>query len=349
MTSSIVSQVADKVLSETLGLKKGETITIETWNNGLQFALEVVRQARRRGAVPILVFEDEKSYLDGVKKMPKDMLGKMGRHEHALISASDAYVFIPGPALGTYYKSLTRQEYADSTRYNSSWYDAAKKSKLRGARLSHGYVGKDLAKLLGKSVREVVGVQLEAALVDLRRITRTAKALESRLKDGKQVVVLSDSGKLEFKLKGESEVEDGLVDGEDLALGQNMTYMPPGYVLKEVAKGSARGGAKVSHSLSKMGVIEDAELGFKKGGLSTWSSKKSGKQVDGLFGGTKPENRRLTYFSIGLNPKMKYGYGQDRFVKGAVCLYGFGFTGVCRGATVTVGGEAVVNRGKISV
>src|SRR5215472_16361855 len=98
-TGGLQSQVARKVVSESLRLNKGESVTVETWNNGMSLALAVVGEARRVGAHPIMIFEDEDTYVDGVKNAPKDALGRMGRHEYELLSATDAYFFIPNEAI----------------------------------------------------------------------------------------------------------------------------------------------------------------------------------------------------------------------------------------------------------
>ena len=158
-TGSIISdlegQVARKVVSESLRLKKGETVTVETWNNGLALARRVVVEARRVGALPIMIFEDEDTYVDSVKNAPKDALGKMGRHEYELLAATDAYFFIPNEALEDYTKRLTPEEVNQSTSYGDSWYQAAEKAKLRGARMSFGFAGKELARMLGKRLEEI--------------------------------------------------------------------------------------------------------------------------------------------------------------------------------------------------
>jgi leucyl aminopeptidase (aminopeptidase T) len=349
MAQTVMSEVARVVLDTTLKVKKGETVTVETWKSGLEFALEVVKQSRRIGAIPLLIYEDEGCYLDGARNAPKDVWGLLGKHEYNLIAASDVYVFIPGPPLGVYYKRMTREQFAESTKYNSSWYKAANKAKLRGARLSFGYVGEDLAGFLGKSVKEVVDGQLQAALTDLKKVMQTGKAIGAKLQDGKEVVVQTGSSKFEFVLRGESELEDGIVDSDDIAAGQNMAYVPPGYVLKDVAKRSASGTVRLSPSLTRLGVIEDAVLEFSKGKLVSWSSKGSKELIDEVVAGVKEEERTLPYVSIGLNPRMKYGLGQDRFVKGALCIYGFGFTGVCRNASATVEGVPLLERGRISL
>ena len=44
---------------------------------------------------------------------------------------------------------------------------------------------------------------------------------------------------------------------------------------------------------------------------------------------------------------MRYGYGQDRFVAGAVGVGGFGFSGIVRNATLRAGGTALVEKGKL--
>jgi leucyl aminopeptidase (aminopeptidase T) len=174
---ALYDKVARKVLSETLRLKKGETLTIESWNNGLPFARRLVVEAKRMGAIPVVVFEDESAYVEGVKVTPKDVLGSMGKQEYGLLAGSDAYVFIPGPPIGAYSPRLSREEATDSTKYNRSWYEAAEKAKLRGARLPFGYVGKDYARLIGKRPEEVVRHQLRAALVDFASISASGRAV----------------------------------------------------------------------------------------------------------------------------------------------------------------------------
>lgn len=73
-------KVARKVLSETVGLKKGESLTIEAWSNSLPFALTVSLEAKKMGAVPLMIYEDEATYIQGVRSTPKDARGVMGKH-----------------------------------------------------------------------------------------------------------------------------------------------------------------------------------------------------------------------------------------------------------------------------
>ena len=173
--NDLQTKVAKKVVTESLRLKKGESVTVETWNNGFDLARRFVIEARKVGAHPIMLFEDEDAYVESVKNTPKDSAGKMGGHEYKLLSATDAYFFIPNELLEGYTKRLTPAEVDQSTGYGDSWYEAAEKAKLRGARMSFGFAGKELSKMLGKKLDDVVTHQLKATLVDFDALKKTVK------------------------------------------------------------------------------------------------------------------------------------------------------------------------------
>ena len=337
---ALYTKVVKKMLKETLHVKNGESVTVEAWDNGLPFARRALAEARAMGCRAILVYEDEKAYVEGVRRAPKDSVGMMGKNEFGMLSGTDDYIFVPGQALGVYSHTLEPQERERSTRYNSSWYDAAAKAGLRGARLTFGYVGRDLARLLGKTIDEIARAQLTAALVDFGEVARYAGRMTPLLVDGASAKLKSGRNELKFTLKGELAVEDGIVDDEDRKTGNNVAYVPPGYVTKDVDPRSANGKVTLTNSLTKYGVIPHAELEFKKGRMVAWKSEDSAK-LRKLFDPIPPEERRLTLLGVGLNPVLGYGYGQDRFVRGAVTLAGFGFTGLVGKVKLDIGGSKI--------
>jgi len=337
---ALYTKVVMKTLTETLHVQKGESVTVEAWDNGLPFARRVLAEARAMGCRAILVYEDERAYIEGVRRAPKDSIGAMGKNEYGMLAGTDAYVFVPGQALGLYSKTLKPEEREESTRYNSSWYEAAAKAGLRGARLTFGYVGRDMARLLGKTVEDVVRGQLRGALVDYDEIAGYARRMSPLLVDGADADLRSWKNELKFTLKGELEIEDGIVDDKDRKTGYNMTYVPPGYVAKDVDPQSANGKVTLADTLTKYGVISRAELEFRDGVLVEWKSE-DGAKLGKLVGALAPEKRRLTLLAIGLNPALRYGYGQDRLVRGAVTLVGFGFTGLVSGGSLNVGSSRI--------
>lgn len=344
----LYTKVARKVLTETLQIKKGDSVTVETWDNGLPFARRALAEARAMGCTGMMIYEDEWAYVQGVRRAPADVVGVMGKNEYALLSGTDSYIFIPGQALGSLSKTLEPAERTKSTRYNSSWYEAAEKAGLKGARLSFGYVGKDVARALGKRVEDVVRSQLRAALADYGRISDAAGRVAPLFADGAAVQVGSGKSILEFSLKGELTVEDGIVDDHDRETGNNMAYVPPGFVSKEVDPESANGSVVVTDSLTDFGVVSKARLEFRDGKVVSWESEAKGTMKK-VFESVPPEDRKLKLLVLGLNPALGYGNGQDRFVEGALNLSGFGFRGVVKKGDLKASGRSVVEAGRPSV
>jgi len=346
--AGLYEEVARKVVSESLHLKKGESVTVETWNNGLPIALAFVGEARKTGAIPLVLFEDEDTYVLGVKNAPKEARGKMGKHEHGLLAASDAYFFVPNELLEGYATRITPEEAEEATSYGDSWYEAAEKAGLRGARMSFGFAGRELARQLGKSVEEIEVHQLRAALVDFGSIRKAGKELASRLPASGSGSLTSPSGShLRFEFERGVHLEDGIVDAQDVSAGHNVTYIPPGFLRKNIKPESVSGRVKLSPSGSWTGIIRDATLEFEKGRLVRWKSSSSRRMLDEAIEDQAESERVLNALTIGLNPLMRYGYGQDRFVAGSIGVAGLSFNGIVRSGTLRAGHSVVVNQGRL--
>lgn len=340
MSPSLLDRVADKVLRESLRVRAGENVTIETWNTGLDFALRTALRARRIGAASTLLFEDEDTFVQGVRLSPRKYLGRMGEHEQALLSRTDAYVFVPSPLLGGSPR-LAPGEVASSTAYNSSWYDTAKKARLRGVRMMFGYVGTDLAEVLRKPLDRIVEHQLTASLVDFRKVRRAGLALSRVLRPGCEVVVAADGERLRFELGQEDALDDGMVDRRDLSTGGNMTNMPPGYYAREIVPSSLTGAVQLYAPVPRIRAMADLRLEFNRGRLTNWSSEKNPRWLNGLIAATPENRRKLSAVGVGLNPYLRDGYGQDRLAQGAVTFFGM-FQGTTRVPTVEVDGSPIV-------
>ncbi|MDG6902360.1 MAG: aminopeptidase [Nitrososphaerota archaeon] len=345
VSGHLVDQVAKKVLRQSLGVKMGENITIETWNNGLFFAERALVHARALGAIPLLLFEDEPSYIEGVRKAPRNAVGKMGEHEYALLSATDAYVFIPGPVLGGSPK-LSREEVVAYTGYNSSWYKAARRARLRGVRMTFGYVGEEMASVLRKSLQQIVEHQLRASLVDFRTIQRAGGKLARHMKRGAKVTITAEDEVLNFELGTQEEIDDGVIDRNDLTAGNNMTNVPPGYFAKGIVTETLSGAVRLHAPLPRLGIMADLRLEFVKGRLKTWKSERNQDWLDALVRMLPQERRTFSDIVMGLNPSLKQGCGQDRLVEGAITLFGM-FQGTTNKGSLEANGRLLVDSGKI--
>jgi len=346
MNPSLIDRVADKTLTESLGVRAGEAVTIETWNTGLRFAQRTEVRARRIGALPLLLFEDEDAFIESLRLTPKQRVGRLGKHEYSLLSGTNAYVFIPGPVLGGSSR-LSREDLAASTAYNSSWYLAAKKARLRGVRMTFGYVGPDLARILHKPIRRVVEHQLRACLTDLRKVRQTGLTLSRRLRPRARATLKAEGETLHFELGTEEALDDGVVSRNDLATGGNMTNLPPGYYAREIVVASLDGTVRMYAPVPRIGAVADLRLEFCKGRLVDWECEADQHWLNHLVRATSEDRRTFGAVVIGLNPALREGYGQDRLVEGAVTFFGM-FQGTTHRADLEVGRGAVVREGGLT-
>jgi len=256
-------------------------------------------------------------------------------------------VFIPGPVLGGSPK-LSREEVVAYTRYNSSWYKAAKSAGLRGVRLTFGYAGEEMARVLRKSLPDIVEHQLKASLVDFRKIRRMGMRLARQMERGAKVVVRAESEELNFELGKEEEIDDGMVDRSDVAAGNNMTNIPPGYLAREIAKETVSGAVRLHAPIPRLDTSADLRLEFARGRLKAWKSEENQEWLDALVRMLPEERRTFSDILVGLNPSMNYGYAQDRLVEGAITLSGM-FQGTTRKGSLEVNGRLLVEQGKLVV
>ena len=343
----LYGKVARKTLTESLALKKGESLTIETWNNGLDFARQVAIEARKMGAIPLIIFEDEDAYVEGVSASPKDIVGKMGKHEYDLLASSDAYVFIPGPVLGSFSHRLPRETVASSTAYGDSWYRAAAKAKLRGVRLAFGYIGEDAPGVLGKSIDAIVTHQLKSALADSAEIGKKASGLSAAFSKDAEVTVKTAGSDLTFRLTGVNEVDDGVVDASDIASENNVHYVPPGYVYAELDPASVSGKFTFAPTVTRFGLIKDGTIEFRDGQVVAWKSKASSAALGKLAAAASENARRASAVSVGLNPLLKYGYGQNAHSAGVIGIRTLGVNFTTNNGSLSVGGKTLVVRGRL--
>lgn len=335
---SLYAQVARKVLTESLGVKKGQSVTVEAWNNGLPFARQVVLEARRVGAIPLVVFEDEDAYVEGAKVTPKDVVGEMGKQEFALLSATDAYVFVPGPILGSYSHRMERSTYLETIKYNEAWYKAASKAKLKGARLTFGYISPEATKVLGKSVDSIVTQQLQAALADYREIGARGREIAKSLTPGTTVEVGTRGSKLKLSISGGVEVDDGIVDDQDLANESNVAYIPPGFVYADIAPESVSGTFAFSATVTRFGLLSGGTLKFEKGELLEIKSPSSSVLANVRKAAS---SKSASAMYLGLNRLLKYGYGQNLNSAGVFGLRAAGVNFTAKSARVRAGGTTI--------
>jgi leucyl aminopeptidase (aminopeptidase T) len=363
-TPDLATQVAHNVLANTLRVRRGENVVIETWSESLPWAKPFVNEARRMGANPMLLYEDEGSFWEALRAGEGRHIGRVGDHEWAAMEKSSAYVFFHGPSEWPREDDLSPQKLKGVAAYNPEWYRRAAKAKIRGARMFLGRTSQLSADRWGLDLGSWREELLRASLVPPADLHGVGTRIAERLQKGKEVRVSHSNGTdLSFRLgRFPIQLDDALVDASDLKAGNNMASIPGGVVGVCIDHTSVQGEVVGNHTTyPQSGPVTGSRWSFSDGHLTAQSYESGGAPIQAAYAKASGAGRdRLGFISVGLNPEItKLPMMEDQEL-GAVLLQlgANSFRGgkiaappgpwsVLKGADVLVDGTPLLEGGRI--
>jgi len=355
-------RLARTVLDQCLSVRRGETVTVETWNHTLPWARAFVLEARRRGCEPTLVVEDEEAFFrslgqSGARSVPSAPA--------ALAEASDAYVYFPGPEEFPRLLGLSAEELdAVVGRHGPSWWRAARRSGLRAARIAIAGVTPTAADRFGVDRDAWEREVLEGSLVSPDRLSRTAGRLARRLHRARQVRLRHPNGTdLTVELhRAVPVVEDGRVDRADRRAGRLWTQIPTGVVAVPLAPGIAEGvwesNREAYDRFSDPPVARGARFAFRRGRLAEYSFDQGGAAFARAYGRGGRGREIPGALTFGVNPAILHAPEMAEVAAGTVGLLlggnrvlggrnpaRFAYLTTLAGASVELDGEPFLTEG----
>jgi leucyl aminopeptidase (aminopeptidase T) len=358
--------VARALVGSALGLKRGEHVVVVSWNHTLPWAAGCVAEARRVGARPVLLLEDEATFWRSLDLAPSSRAWSgLSTPVRAALRHSDALIYFPGPADRPRLHALPARVLGPFLSTDDDWFRAARGGRTRGVRCLLGYASDAQAERWGISgamwrsqlIRGITEVDYEAMQ---HRASRAARLLRR----GRELhVSAADGTDLRLRLRGRSPwVDDGRTDGEDLRAGRVLSAAPGGSVVVAVDERTAEGTAVANRpSFLSPGRVEGGQWEIEAGRLRNYWYAEGGEGFERDFS-TAPRGREtVSLFAIGLNPALAPGVPQaEDQEEGAVTIAiggntVYGGRNRCRylawitigEATVAVDGAPLSDRGQI--
>jgi len=350
------------VLTSTLDVQPGDDVIVETWDHGLPIAGAFIYKLRELGARPMLLFEHEETFWKSAQTLPEDKLGKVGEHEWATVEKAKGYVFIPGPA--DFLKMWkNRSKFGAATTYNQEWYERAKRSRLKAARIALGYATQQRAHAYKIPLVSWQRMLIAASSVDFAELKGKVAKLASLMRNGDVRLTAPNGTNLTLRLAGRDAFQDDcIVNSEDLDHGRNVANIPGGDVLACPDETYAEGSVVFDRPTPFMGKwVGGVRLDFRNGLLSNYRGGLNANHLKTAYGKASGERDRIATIGVGVNPKVRTGFLQDSLASGVVTVgiggnddiggankTDFYLAGVITKATLTVDGNAVVRNGKLT-
>jgi len=296
--------LARAVLERNLGLRRGETLTIETWTHALPWARSFVVEARRRGARPTLIVEDESAFFRSI-----ELLGSaaVSRASERLASSSDAHVYFGGPEafprlLGLPADDVERLiERPGRTRRPG-------RPRFRGIRLAIGDVTPTAAARYGVDLAAWQSELLRASLVDPARLEATGRSFARRLAGARQLRIRHRNG-TELTL-GLAARPPAVISGRQGRRARAAwDRVPSGIAIFPIRPGTADGVWETNRPAYDRFALPHTVVGgrfhFHDGRLTEFEFDRGGEGFVAAYARAGRGRERPVALTIGLNPEVR--------------------------------------------
>jgi leucyl aminopeptidase (aminopeptidase T) len=358
--------VARALVGSALELRRGEHLVVLSWNHTLPWASAVVAEARRVGARPVLILEDEAAFWRAVDvARPAAAWAGVPRTARAALREANAVLYFPGPADRPRLRGLPPELLPPLLDHEEGWLAPRSRAGPRRVRCLLGYASDEAAELWG-----VPGAMWRSQLLrgiaeaEYPSVTEAGRRAERLLANGRELRLTGDDGTdVRFRLRRRSPwLDDGRVDRDDRRRGRLVATSPPGLVVAAVDERSATGTIVANRpSFLPGGRAVGGQWEVEGGRLLHYWYEEGGEAFEAEFATAPPGRETVSLFALGLNRALRAGvpHAEDEEAGTATVAVGgnsaYGGANRCRflswltvgGATVAVDGVPLCDRGQL--
>lgn len=323
--SKLQRDAARNIVTKYLRVRSGEQAIIESWNHTLPMASAMVDEVRRVDGQALLVYNDEDSWWRTIDRKQDRLLGKSSAPEWAALEAADVYVNFWGPGDTDRIETLPEKVGDEAFAWNWPWYAVARKTGLRGVRMTEGFVTQGRARQWGLDLGRWEERTLRACLVDPEELAQSGARLCRALARGKKVRITHSNGTdLEVAVAG---VAPRLLDGrthpwtkKDSPSGM-VQGVPAGTVDVALDSTTAEG---TFHANRRTNIWWNWHAGgtfeFARGKLTSYSFEKGGEEFARQYRNGTAGKDRTSVLKFGLNPAVRDVPNLETVERGGVSL-----------------------------
>jgi leucyl aminopeptidase (aminopeptidase T) len=366
---SMRRELARTMLLQTLRMKRGENLIVETWSGTLPWAESVVLEARILGARPVLLVEDEPTYWQSVDEAPTANVGQIGSHEWAALKEADSYVYFYGPLDFARAEALPLSLRRRLDAIDHEWFRLIEKYSVRTVRFDLGRSSEVLAQRYGVDLVQWRRELIEGSTVDPRVLQREGGRVAEFLRRGKEVTITHPNGTdLALRLLHRPpNVDDGVIDEGDVRAGRVWTVLPSGVTSVGVDESYAEGTFIADTPGAMFLEGRDTPLSpgtwvFRRGRLDQYAFQSGSEEFLRKYPKLGPGKERPGILSVGLNPrtsaipllfdqergKITIAIGRNSHVGGTTRTPHFSAYQSLGDATLEVDGKTVVDAGELT-
>ncbi len=316
---------ARSIVTKYLRVRPGENAIIESWDHTLPMATAMVDEIRRVGGRTLHIHEDEEPWWHAIDRKQSKLLGASSAPEWAALKAADVYVHFWGPGNTDRLEEIPERTFEQALAWFPSWYEVARKVRLRGGRVAIGFATEGRAKQWGLDRAQWEEGILRACLVDPVETAKRGARLYKALAHGRKVRITHSNGTdLEVGLAGlDPRLHDGTPHPGDKRFGpaDMLSQIPGGRV--EVALDSKTAEGSI-HANRRTNIWWRWDAGgtfeFSHGKLASYSFEQGEEEFAGQYKTGTAGKDRTGSLTFGLNPAAENVPNLENIECGSVSL-----------------------------
>jgi leucyl aminopeptidase (aminopeptidase T) len=323
--SKLQRDAARTIVTKYLKVRAGENAIIESWDHTMPMASAMVDEVRRVGGKVLLVRNDEDAWWRAIERKQTKLLGQSSAPEWAALKAADVYVNFWGPGDTDSIEKHTERSFDEAFDWNWPWYAVARKTGLRGVRMTAGFVTAGRARKWGLDRAQWEESFLRACLIDPEEMAKTGARLSRALSRGKKVRITHPNGTdVEVALAG---VAPRLQDGRPRpyhkgdSLSGMLTSIPAGFVDIVLDSTTAEGSFRANRRTNIWwNWHAGGKLEFTDGKLASYSFEEGEEEFVRQYKNGTAGKDRASALTFGLNPAVKDVPNLEKWERGCVSL-----------------------------
>ena len=323
--SKLRHAAARNIVTKYLKVRPGENAVIESWDHTMPIAAAMVDEMRRAGGRTLHIQEDEEAWWRAIDRRQSKLLGRASAPEWAALRAADIYVHFWGPGDTDRLEKIPERTFDEALAWFSPWYEDARKTGLRGSRVTIGFATEGRAKQWGLDRAEWEERILRACLTDPAETARRGARLVHALSRGKSVRITHPEGTdLEVRLAGlVPRLHDGTPHPRDKRYGPSdmLSQIPAGRVDVALDATTAEGRIHANRRTNIWWYWSDGgTLEFANGKLTSYSFEHGEEEFARRFRNGTAGKDRTGSLMFGLNPAVRDVANLESIELGCVTL-----------------------------
>jgi leucyl aminopeptidase (aminopeptidase T) len=359
--------LADKVVGGCAGVAEGELVQITGDPRDVALLEDLAVAVRRRGAHPLVTLRSDRLARRLFDEVPEKFDAQVPELNRRLAGLLDAWIQTDADDESAL-SGVPAARVAASGKAGAPVWALLRKRGVRVVWLGNGlYPTAARARQLGMSEAELKALFRAALDVDYERMHARGDALRASLSLVKELRLTAPNGTdLKMGIAGRSAgVNDGVIGPEKRKQGGAAcwAWLPAGEVFVTPVSGTAEGKLVVDRCLFEGKEVRGLTLNFKAGKVTEMAAESGGERLREVYREAPAGKDLLSSVEVGINPSavragkpapftpipsgvVTVAIGNNTWAGGDVAIL-FSLQGSLTGATLTIDGKSLVERGTL--